>query len=363
MKGRRQFLKYFFGFMLSLITLKYSKFIYAMNSLPYHHLPDGTFRNLPGSPKREYSRNSGNFIKLLYKGLIKREMFNQKEIPDDIPKNHKLDNKIALKNFRENKGQISITWLGHASFLIKLGNEFILTDPFLTKTAGPMRGLGPNRYINPGIDIENLPKIDTILISHNHYDHLDSSTLKKINNKENIKIICPLNLSETIIKLGYKNVFELDWHKEKNFINYKIISVPAYHWSRRLGQKYNSTLWSGYMIQFNNKKIYFSGDTAYGTMFTKIGKLYGPFNLSIVPIGAYEPRSMMKASHCTPEEAVEITSMLGSKNILGMHWGTIRLSAENPWEPPIKFYEAAKLKGYEDNQIWQLAIGQTKTLI
>ena len=98
-------------------------------------------------------------------------------------------------------------------------------------------------------------------------------------------------------------------------------------------------------------------------MFTEIGNKYGHFDLTIVPIGAYEPRSMMKASHCTPEEAVEITSMLGSKNILSMHWGTIRLSAENPWDPPIKFKKAALLKGYSVNQIWQLSIGETKSLI
>ena len=113
----------------------------------------------------------------------------------------------------------------------------------------------------------------------------------------------------------------------------------------------------------NEKKIYFSGDIAYGEVFSEIGKNLGPFDLSIVSIGAYEPRGMMKASHCTPEEAVAITKMLKSKNILGMHWGTIRLSAENPWEPPKKFYNAAKSNGYNDNQVWQLAIGQTKSLI
>ena len=114
---------------------------------------------------------------------------------------------------------------------------------------------------------------------------------------------------------------------------------------------------------FQSKKIYFSGDTAFGPMFSEIGEKLGPFDLTIISIGAYEPRGMMQASHCTPEEAVEITSMLTSKNILGMHWGTIRLSAEDPWEPPVKFKKAAKLKGYQAHQIWQLSIGETKSLI
>ena len=104
-------------------------------------------------------------------------------------------------------------------------------------------------------------------------------------------------------------------------------------------------------------------DTAYGPMFSEIGEKLGPFDLSIISIGAYKPRGMMKASHCTPEEAVEITSMLTSKNILGMHWGTIRLSAEDPWEPPIKYKKAAQLKGYLEKQVWQLSIGETKSLI
>ena len=114
--------------------------------------------------------------------------------------------------------------------------------------------------------------------------------------------------------------------------------------------------------ELNSGKIYFSGDTAYGPMFSEIGEKFGPFDLSIISIGAYKPRGMMQASHCTPEEAVEITSMLTSKNILGMHWGTIRLSAEDPWEPPIKFKKAAQLKGYHENQIWQLSIGETRSL-
>ena len=362
MKSRRQFLRIFFGFIITLITLKYYKIVNAMNSKPYHHLPDGTFRNLPGGPIRSKTHNSKGFFRFIYKGLIKREMFDQKEIPDYIPNNHVLEQNIALKLFQNNIDPISITWLGHASFLIKLGKQHILTDPFLSKTAGPF-GIGPNRYIASGIKISDLPKIDSILISHNHYDHLDSETLKKIRNKNNITVICPLKLSRTINSLGYKKVIELDWYEKQKNINFNITAVPAYHWSRRLGQKYNSTLWNGYVIMFENKKIYFSGDTAFGPIFYDIGKNLGPFDLTIIPIGAYEPRSMMKASHCTPEEAVEITSMLDSKNILGMHWGTIRLSGENPWEPPKRFKNKAKLEGYLDTQIWQLSIGQTKSLI
>ena len=363
MKSRRQFVKIIFGFFATLIIIKYFKTVKAVESLPYHHLSDGTFRNLPGSPKREISsgHSSLNFFRFFYKGIIKREMFDQKEIPDNIPSNHVLTQEKTLELFYANTNPISITWLGHATFLIKLGKEFILTDPFLSKTAGPL-GIGPNRYVPAAMKVADLPKIHTILISHNHYDHLDTTTLKKIKNKKNITVICPLKLSKTFISLGYKKVIELDWYNKNKNINFDITAIPAYHWSRRLGQKYNSTLWNGYIISYQSNKIFFSGDTAFGPMFSKIGEKLGPFDLSIISIGAYKPRGMMQASHCTPEEAVEITSMLKSKNILGMHWGTIRLSAEDPWEPPEKFIQAAKSKGYKDNNIWKMAIGETRSL-
>jgi len=362
MKNRRQFLRIFFSFIITLVSLKYYRIVKAMNSLPYHHLEDGTFRNLPGSPKRQKYKSSGNFFSFFYKGIIKREMFGQKEIPDYIPSDHIITQEDALKQFHQNTNNISITWLGHAAFLIKLGGQNILTDPFLSKTAGPF-GIGPNRYTPAGIKISNLPGINSILISHNHYDHLDTKTLLKIKNKRKITVICPLKLNKIIYSLGYKNVVELDWYQSKKILNFEITALPAYHWSRRLNQKYNSTLWNGYLINYATKKIYFTGDTAFGTMFTEIGSNYGPFDLTIVPIGAYEPRNMMRASHCTPEEAVEIASMVGSKNILSMHWGTIRLSAEDPWEPPIRFKKFAKSKGYLNHQIWKLSIGQTKSLL
>ena len=363
MQSRRQFVKIIFGFFVAIITLKYFKMVEAMSSLPYHHLPDGTFQNLPGSPKREASsrHSSLNFFRFFYKGIIKREMFDQKEIPDNIPLDHMLAQEVAIKQFQENIDPVSVTWLGHATFLIRLGNQHILTDPFLSKTAGPM-GIGPNRYVPAGMKISDLPEIHTILASHNHYDHLDTTTLKKIKNKKDITVICPLKLSKTFTSLGYKKVNELDWYDEQKNDSFEVTAVPAYHWSRRLGQKYNTTLWNGYVIEYQSKKIYFSGDTAFGPMFSDIGEKLGPFDLAIISIGAYKPRGMMEASHCTPEEAVEITSMLTSKNILGMHWGTIRLSAEDPWEPPEKFKKAALLKGYQKHQVWQLPIGGTKSL-
>ena len=360
---RRSVIKGFIGLFVTLCSLNYIKSIKAMNIQPYHHLPDGTFRNPSGSPERDWSssRRHGNFFKFFYEGIIKKKIFGKKQIPDYIPEGHFISEELAINNFINNKDPVSITWLGHATFLIRINETNILTDPFFSDHAGPYL-VGPKRFVKPGISIANLPKIDIILISHNHYDHLDTKALGEINGKKRIKVIVPLKLKNIVEKQGYRNIQEIDWYDEIDINHIKIKSLPAIHWSRRLGQKRNETLWCGYSIQANKKKIYFSGDSAYGKVFSNIGKNDGSFDLSIVSIGAYAPRQMMQASHATPEEAVQLTRDIKSNNILGMHWGTIRLSAEDLWEPPERFYQAAIKVGYSHKQIWKMFIGETRSL-
>ncbi len=357
---RRTLLKKLIVLLFAIFSFKYIKIIQAMEKTPYHHLEDGTFRNPPGSPERDWTsaRRHGNFFKFFYEGIIKKRIFGKKQIPDYIPDGHLISEELALKNFRENKDPFSITWLGHASFLIKIKETIILTDPFLSDYAGPSL-VGPKRFVRPGINIKNLPTIDIILITHNHYDHLDTKTLKNITGKKEIRVIVPLKLKKIIMDQGYQYVDEMDWYDEVVINNVKIKSLPAIHWSRRLGQKRNETLWCGYSISRDEKKIYFSGDVAYGDVFRDIGIKDGGYELSIVPIGAYEPRDMMRTSHVTPEEAVKVTKDVKSKKILGMHWGTIRLSAEDLWEPPERFLKEALNLGYNKNQILKMSIGET----
>ena len=334
-----------------------------METKPYHHLPDGTFRNPPGSPSRDWSkvRNHGNFFKFFYEGIIKKKIFGKDQMPDYIPPNHSISEQEALNQYYSNNNPVSVTWLGHASFIIKIYNTVILTDPFLSDYAGPTR-IGPKRFVRPGIRVNKLPKIDIILISHNHYDHLDTKTLKKIKDKKNIEVFAPLNLKSIIVKQGYNKVTEVDWYDKKEINGTIIKSLPAVHWSRRLGQERNSTLWCGYSIRAKNTNIYFSGDIAYGDVFSEIRKKAGPFELSIVPIGAYEPREMMQTSHVTPEEAAKVTKIIGSNKILGMHWGTIILSLEPIMEPPKRFKDNAKNYGYKKDDAVVFKIGQVSKL-
>ena len=216
---RRTILKNIIVLLIGLFSFKYIKIIQAMESRPYHHLEDGTFRNPPGSPERDWknARKHGNFFKFFYEGIVKKRIFGKKQVPDYIPPDHSLTEEKAIRNFLSNKDPICITWLGHAAFLLRVNKTNILIDPFLSEYAGPSF-IGPKRFLNSAISIKNLPKIDIILISHNHYDHLDTNTLRKIKNKKLIKVVVPLKLKNLIKKNGYTNIDELDW-LEKCLVN------------------------------------------------------------------------------------------------------------------------------------------------
>ena len=358
---RRTFLKLLGGFFLMLALPSCKKVEQPLaKSLPYHHLPDGTFRNLPGAPIRDEAEleekgSPFGFFRVM-KSLFKAD---EKVV---VPAKYSMSEKNALEGFYNNSNPITVTWLGHAAFLIKIGKLTILTDPFLSSRAG-VGIFGPKRFNGPAISIENLPKVDLILISHSHYDHLDSPTLKAIKNKSKIKVITPLQLGKTLQDKGYDAVQEMDWYQTTKMKEVNITFLPAAHWSRRLGQSRNTTLWGGYLLELGGRSIYFSGDTAYGKpIFEHIAERINPPDLGIIPIGAYKPRWFMKASHTTPEEAVQIGLDLKCKKIVGMHWGSIRLSTEDLWEPPERFKSSALKFGFAEKNVWVIAMGETKEL-
>ena len=333
------------------IIVNYNNLLIAMDKKPYHHLPDGTFRNPEGSPVRSEK------IKFSYSTFIKEK----KKIDLTVPKNHVIDKSTVLANLEKFKNDDYIAWIGHATYLIKLGNTTIITDPVFSKNAGPLI-FGPDRFTEPALKLDEIPKTDIFLLTHNHYDHQDMSTIRKFPYK-NAKVLVPLKLGKYFKR--YKDVNEMDWYEEI-VINkdLKITFLPAVHWSKRSLTDTNRTLWGSFLINYKGKKILFACDTGYGNIYKELGKKYGPIDLTMINIGAYDFRPMFNKSvyHTTPAEALEVARDLNSKKVLGTHWGTFVLSLEPIMEPPVKFKDNAEQYGFKKEDALIFKIGQISPL-
>ena len=341
-------------FLVFFLIISYISNINSMEKKPYHHLPDGTFRNVEGSPKRDPN------IKWSYK------IFNdeRKKIKIEFPKEHVIPREQVLKSLEEHKNDDYITWIGHATFLIKLGNTTIITDPLFSKNTGPLI-FGPKRYVEPAIKLNEIPKVDLFLLTHNHYDHLDMSTIRNFPFKK-AKVVVPLKLSKFFKR--YDDVKELDWYEEiKINDDMKITLLPAVHWSKRSLFDDNKTLWGSFLIEYKGKKIFFASDTGVGNIYKDLGKKYGPIDLTFINIGAYNFYPMMPVKdksvyHTNPEQALEVAKNLKSKKVVGMHWGTVVLSLEPIMEPPKRLKDSAKKYGFKKEDAIIFKIGELKKL-
>ena len=336
-----------------IFTLNYNSLIIAMEKKPYHHLPDGTFRNPEGSPKRNEN------IKWSYRVFNKEK----KKIKIEYPKDHVISSSQVLKDLKKHNDEDYVAWIGHATFLIKLGDTTIITDPLFSKNSGPLI-FGPKRYVDSAIKLSELPKTDLFLLTHNHYDHLDYSTIRDFPYKKS-KVIIPLKLSKYFTRNGFKDVNELDWYEEiKVNDDLKVTLLPAVHWSKRTLTDTNKTLWGNFLIEYKDKKIFFACDTGYGDIYKLLGNKYGPIDLTFINIGAYNFRPMFDKSiyHTTPEEALSVARDLNSKKVIGMHWGTIVLSLEPIMEPPIRFKDNAEKYGFTKENTILFKIGQVSKL-
>ena len=323
-----------------------------MEKKPYHHLPDGTFRNPEGSPTSRSS--SGKFS---YRDFNKEK----KKLDMTIPKEHVINKQEGLNNLEKFKDDDYIAWIGHATYLIKLGNTTIITDPVFSKNAGPLI-FGPKRFTDPALKLNEIPKTDIFLLTHNHYDHQDMSTIRRFPFKD-AKVLVPLKLGKYF--KNYKDVNEMDWYDEIKISDHlKITFLPAVHWSKRSLTDTNKTLWGNFLIQYKDKKILFACDTGYGNIYKEIGEKYGPIDITMINIGAYDFRPMFDKSiyHTTPEEALNVAKDLKSKKVLGMHWGTFVLSLEPIMEPPIRFKENADKFGFKKEDAITFKIGEINSL-
>jgi N-acyl-phosphatidylethanolamine-hydrolysing phospholipase D len=312
---------------------------------------DGRFTNLNG----ELSHGSLGVRIPFFLRRFGTYFRSSKGAPERIPNDGVFLRENALHS------EPTVTWVGHATLLMQMEHVTFLTDPIWSNRPSPTPVVGPSRFVAPGLAIDDLPPIDFVLISHNHYDHLDLPTLTELarRNKETTFFV-PLGNAELLRRKGIENVEELDWGQTATYKGATIYCLPSQHWSKRTLTDDHKALWSSWAVTGKQRRFYFSGDTGYFAGFTDIGNLLGPFDLAALPIGAYEPRAMMSESHMNPEEAVTAAQDLQANRAIAIHFGTFDLSDEPLEEPPLRFKAAATDTELGDTDAWVLKIGETR---
>jgi L-ascorbate metabolism protein UlaG (beta-lactamase superfamily) len=251
----------------------------------------------------------------------------------------------------------AVTFVGHSTFLIQTPAGNLLTDPMFSERAGPFGLLGPRRVRRPAIRFDDLPPIGTVLLSHNHYDHCDLATLRRLARRFDPLVLTPLGNARLVRSAGIRRVEELEWWDQGSIGSLSIAMTPAQHFSARTPFDRNRALWAGFVVRFGDRCIYFAGDTAYAAFFTDIRQRLGPFDLALLPIGAYEPRWFMRVVHMNPAEAVQAHIDLGAPETIGMHFGTFRLSAEGIADPVRELAEARQANGVAPSRFRVLDFG------
>ena len=252
----------------------------------------------------------------------------------------------------------TVTWIGHATMLVRMGGMAFLTDPMFSEYASPVPMLGPGRLQAPGATIDELGRIDFVTLSHNHYDHADLPSIQALAAK-GVRFIVPLGVGELVRSAGGEAI-ELDWWQSVKIGALTVNCVPAQHFSRRGALDGDRTLWAGWVVEDGTRRFYHTGDTGYFGGFAEIGRRFGPIDLAAVPIGAYEPQAMMHTVHVNPEEAVQIALDVGAKAVLATHYGTFDLADEPVDEPPRRFAAEATRRGIGPERAWVIPIGETR---
>jgi N-acyl-phosphatidylethanolamine-hydrolysing phospholipase D len=263
-----------------------------------------------------------------------------------------------------NRSMPTLTWLGHATFLLQIGGLNVLTDPHLTARASPLSFAGPKRHVEPPLSFDELPHIDVVVVSHSHYDHLDTGTLKRLAAQPGgpPRYFVGLGLAAWAGGHGIPNVVELDWWQSAAQQALKLTFVPVQHWSARTPWDTDRTLWGAWVIEHGGHRFFFGGDFGYSQDLADLGAHFGGFDLAMIPVGAYEPRWFMKTMHVNPAEAVQAHVDLKARYSVGMHWGTFRLTDERLDEPPVKLAEALQRQGISPLHFFLMKHGETRRL-
>jgi N-acyl-phosphatidylethanolamine-hydrolysing phospholipase D len=311
---------------------------------PDHHAPNGGFRN----PWPEAADDDA--IRRRFRELV-RERASRRLAPDPRPESLPLA-EPDLARPRAVAGELRVTWVGHATHVIQLPGLNLLTDPMWSARASPFSSFGPRRFVPAVPELGALPPIDAVLLSHDHYDHLDRRTVLALKARfgSDLRWYTPIGYAKWFARLGLRNVRELDWWDEAELPGgFRAVAAPARHWTRRTPWHTNRRLWCSWAVigaLDASPRVYFGADSAYASHFGEIGRRLGGFDAAILPIGAYEPQWFMGTFHMNPEEAVRAYVDLGGRGaFLPSHWGTFRLTFEDPLEPPNRLREAWAAKG------------------
>jgi L-ascorbate metabolism protein UlaG (beta-lactamase superfamily) len=315
---------------------------------PPHHRERGFANTSPAyAPARAWIRTRF-FLARIWSSTFSPRTANLPRVPNDG---------AAL---RDSRAQALVTWVGHATLLVQLEGVNLLTDPQWSKRASPVRFGGPRRVTPPGLRFEDLPPIHLVLISHDHYDHLDLATVTRLAAVHRPRFVVPLGLKAWFTERGITDVEELDWWQSRRERGLTLTCLPAQHFSGRTFWDRNRRLWSGWAVQGRGKRFFFAGDTAYYDVFKEIGTRLGPFDLAAVPIGAYLPATIMKSGHTTPEEAVQVFEDVRARQLIPIHWGTFDLADEPLDEPPRRLEGEARRRGLGSDRVWVLKHGETR---
>ena len=328
--------------------------------LPAHHRPAGGFRNPWPSAQLH------GFLDFLKWSLVERRRNPRRPDPDPHVFVRVAPEFVAP---RAAPDRLTITWVGHTSFLVQMAGLNILTDPVWSERASPVQFLGPRRWVPPAVEFDRLPPIDVVVLSHDHYDHLDAATISRLAARyPAIAWYAPLGVGAFLRQHGAREVTERDWWEESEVGSLRLTCVPAQHFSGRTLGKRDTTLWCGWAFRSPDYSLLFGGDTALHPEFGAIGSRCGPFDVAILPIGAYEPRWFMGAVHMNPEDCmkavVQLSAAQGGRRLVmaAAHWGTFKLTDEPMDEPPARMREQWEASGLDARDLWIMRHGETRTI-